>query len=136
MAQQGLRNLPPGAARVAFQQVAELPEATWPVWPGPAAATTGSDRTDGTEPRRSPREPLARGARLLHDAPTIPKSRSLTLRVFADPLARERLAGGQRTLNQAPRAAAVCPAHVGPIGSVGPPQPNGHASALFGGRFH
>jgi len=71
-----------GAARLAFQQVAELPEATWPAGPVPAqlhldlTVPTAADLDD--QHGRA----LALGARLLEDRSGDPEE---PLRVYADP---------------------------------------------------
>jgi catechol 2,3-dioxygenase-like lactoylglutathione lyase family enzyme len=73
---------PTGSTRIAFQQVAELPETTWPVGPVPQqlhldlTVPTAGD-LDAQHDRA-----LALGARLLHDRSGDPEE---PLRVYADP---------------------------------------------------
>ena len=73
---------PAGPARIAFQQVAELPEATWPMGPVPQqlhmdlTVPTAGD-LDAQHDRA-----LALRARLLYDRSRDPEE---PLRVYADP---------------------------------------------------
>jgi catechol 2,3-dioxygenase-like lactoylglutathione lyase family enzyme len=71
-----------GAARLAFQQVAELPEVTWPT--GPVPQQLHLDLTVPTEADLDAQHAraLALGARLLHDRSADPQE---PLRVYADP---------------------------------------------------
>lgn len=71
-----------GTTRVAFQQVAELPEATWPEGPYPQQlhldlTVPSKDDLDAQHERA-----LALGARLLYDRSDDPEE---PLRVYADP---------------------------------------------------
>jgi len=73
---------PAGNNRVAFQQVAELPRATWPEGPVPQQL-----HLDLTVPKKAELDvqherALALGARLLHDRSDDPEE---PLRVYADP---------------------------------------------------
>lgn len=71
-----------GNTRVAFQQVAELPEPTWP--DGPRPQMLHLDLTVATVPDLDTQHAraLALGARLLHDRSEDPEE---PLRVYADP---------------------------------------------------
>ena len=73
---------PAGSVRVAFQQVAELPEATWPAGPVPQQVhldlTVPTQQDLDTQHERV----LALGGRLLEDRSGDPEE---PLRVYADP---------------------------------------------------
>ena len=78
-----------GSARMAFQQVAVLPEATWPEGPVPADAP-GSDGADDSGTRRQHEWALTPRRRLLHDRSDDPEE---PLRVYADPAGHSDLHG-------------------------------------------
>jgi catechol 2,3-dioxygenase-like lactoylglutathione lyase family enzyme len=71
-----------GRAQVAFQQVAVLPEATWPVGPVPQQMHLDLTVPTTTELDVQHERALTLGARLLHDRSDDPEE---PLRVYADP---------------------------------------------------
>jgi catechol 2,3-dioxygenase-like lactoylglutathione lyase family enzyme len=70
-----------GTARVAFQQVAELPEATWPQGPVPQQLHLDLTVPTAQELQAQHDRALALGARLVHDRSDDPEE---PLRVYAD----------------------------------------------------
>jgi catechol 2,3-dioxygenase-like lactoylglutathione lyase family enzyme len=76
-----LRN-PAGGCALAFQQVAELPEATWPEGPYPQMLHLDLTVGSATELEAQHARALAFGARLLRDRAADPDE---PLRVYADP---------------------------------------------------
>jgi catechol 2,3-dioxygenase-like lactoylglutathione lyase family enzyme len=76
-----LRN-PAGGAQIAFQQVAELPEATWPDGPHPQMLHLDLTVANAAELDVQDARVLALGARLLRDRSCDPEE---PLRVYADP---------------------------------------------------
>jgi catechol 2,3-dioxygenase-like lactoylglutathione lyase family enzyme len=75
-----LRN--PGGMQLAFQQVAELPPATWPEGPRPQQLHLDLTVPSVTDLDRQHERALALGATLLHDRRDHPEE---PLRVYADP---------------------------------------------------
>lgn len=73
---------PAGGWRLAFQQVAELPEATWPDGPRPQMAHLDLAVPTTAAFEAEHRRALALGARLLRDRSDDPDE---PLRVYADP---------------------------------------------------
>ncbi len=73
---------PDGGARVAFQQVPELPEPTWPSGPRPQMLHLDLTVQSAAELDVQHERALALGARLLHDRSNDPEE---PLRVYADP---------------------------------------------------
>jgi catechol 2,3-dioxygenase-like lactoylglutathione lyase family enzyme len=73
---------PEGGARVAFQQVAELPEPTWPSGPRPQMLHLDLTVQSAADLDVQHERALALGARLLHDRSDDPEE---PLRVYADP---------------------------------------------------
>jgi Glyoxalase-like domain len=73
---------PAGGTQVAFQQVAALPEATWPEGPVPQQLHLDLTVPDTAELDVQHRRALALGARLLEDRS---QDREEPLRVYADP---------------------------------------------------
>jgi catechol 2,3-dioxygenase-like lactoylglutathione lyase family enzyme len=71
-----------GGNRVAFQQVAELPEATWPEGPHPQMLHLDLTVPSTTDLEAQHARALALGARLLYDRSDDPAE---PLRVYADP---------------------------------------------------
>ena len=71
-----------GAVRLAFQQVPELPEATWPEGPVPQQMHLDLYVTTADELGAAHQQALALGARLIHDRSADPDE---PLRVYADP---------------------------------------------------
>jgi hypothetical protein len=71
-----------GSPRLAFQQVAELPEATWPDGPVPQQLHLDTTVDSVAELNVQHERALALGARLLHDRSDDPEE---PLRVYADP---------------------------------------------------
>jgi catechol 2,3-dioxygenase-like lactoylglutathione lyase family enzyme len=72
---------PAGGTRVAFQQVAELPEATWPDGPRPQMLHLDLTVPTAADLDTQHARALALGARLLHDRSDDPDE---PLRVYAD----------------------------------------------------
>ena len=70
-----------GAPRLAFQQVAELPRATWPDGPHPQMLHLDLTVPTPADLDAQHARPLALGARLLHDRSNDAKE---PLRVYAD----------------------------------------------------
>ena len=73
---------PGGTARVAFQQVAELPAATWPRGPVPQQLHLDLTVPTAHDLDAQHERAVALGARLLHDRSGDPEE---PLRVYADP---------------------------------------------------
>jgi hypothetical protein len=73
---------PSGVIRLAFQQVAELREATWPEGPVPQQLHLDLTVTTPHDLDAQHERALALGARLLHDRSGDPEE---PLRVYADP---------------------------------------------------
>jgi hypothetical protein len=73
---------PGGTARVAFQQVPQLPEATWPDGPVPQQLHLDLTVTTVADLDAQHRRALALGARLIYDRTDDPEE---PLRVYADP---------------------------------------------------
>jgi catechol 2,3-dioxygenase-like lactoylglutathione lyase family enzyme len=71
-----------GRNRLAFQQVAALPEATWPEGPVPQQLHLDLTVPNAAELEAQHRRALDLGARLLHDRTDDPEE---PLRVYADP---------------------------------------------------
>jgi catechol 2,3-dioxygenase-like lactoylglutathione lyase family enzyme len=71
-----------GGARLAFQQVAALPEATWPEGPVPQQLHLDLTVPTAADLDEQHRRALDLGARLLHDRADDPQE---PLRVYADP---------------------------------------------------
>jgi hypothetical protein len=71
-----------GRVRLAFQRVAELPEATWPEGPVPQQLHLDLTVPTAVELDVQHERALALGARLLHDRSDDPEE---PLRVYADP---------------------------------------------------
>lgn len=71
-----------GANRIAFQQVSELPEATWPEGPHPQQLHLDLTVASVAELDEQHERALALGARLLADRSADPEE---PLRVYADP---------------------------------------------------
>jgi len=73
---------PAGGCGLAFQQIAELPEATWPDGPHPQMLHLDLTVRSATELDAQHARALALGARLLRDRTADPEE---PLRVYADP---------------------------------------------------
>jgi|SRR6476646_4992846 len=73
---------PDGRGGVAFQQVPDLPEPTWPDGPHPQMMHLDTTVPDAAELDAQHQRALALGARLLHDRSEDPEE---PLRVYADP---------------------------------------------------
>jgi len=73
---------PAGSPRVAFQQVAKLPEATWPEGPVPQQLHLDLTVSTAHDLDAQHERALALGARLLYDRSDDPEE---PLRVYADP---------------------------------------------------
>lgn len=73
---------PDGCGGVAFQQVPDLPEPTWPDGPHPQMMHLDTTVPDAAELDAQHRRALALGARLLYDRSEDPQE---PLRVYADP---------------------------------------------------
>ncbi|HET9142241.1 MAG TPA: VOC family protein [Actinophytocola sp.] len=71
-----------GRSRLAFQRVAELPEATWPEGPRPQQLHLDMTVPDRAELDHQHERAMALGARLLRDLSDDPEE---PLRVYADP---------------------------------------------------
>jgi catechol 2,3-dioxygenase-like lactoylglutathione lyase family enzyme len=71
-----------GTPRIAFQQVAQLPEATWPEGPVPQQLHLDLSVPTEQDLEAQHERALALGARLLHDRSDDPEE---PLRVYADP---------------------------------------------------